>query len=427
MDTPSVIDVSRWTGLEAGLLREAFRFPQRQFADFLGASWRTVANWDDKREDIVPRPVWQDALDTALAEAKPDVQQRFATLVAQHSSRTVGRRGPEVGSLEAPERESTDVEHAIAARELAPVSETDISVIRNMLASLTATDHQFGGGFARRAAGSFLLEVVQPRLSAPGPQRVRGPMHAVAAEFQMRVAWMHLDVADARAARSAAREAFSSAQRSEDLATGAWVMSMSALLETWLGNPVAAVAYAHAGVGFATSGPHLVKAFAHGKLARALASKGEGSDAKRALAQARRLFESAPADEAERVPTTIHDGYSDAYLLDEEAHCYRDLGNDSQALALSEQCLGLRGPDRFTRNRAFATGNAALSFARLGKVEEACAGAHDLLKLVALLDSRRVAARLDAVLQQLEPHSSTRPVKELNEHVRAAGIRTAHA
>jgi hypothetical protein len=65
---------------------------------------------------------------------------------------------------------------------------------------------------------------------------------AVAAELQIRVAWMRLDIADGGAARTAARNAFKLAQESEDLAVCSWAMAMSALLETWLGNTAAAIA-----------------------------------------------------------------------------------------------------------------------------------------------------------------------------------------
>lgn len=430
MDAPGVIKASSWTGREARLLREAMRLSQREYAAFLGAASRTVAYWEAQGEDVVPRSEWQAALDTALAQASPHVQQRFSAL-KEESTRKV--------SSDAPVAPLTDVAwrdlpadlgegHASLVQRLdrVPASETDITVIRGMLGSLTATDHQFGGGFARRAAIGFLMEVVQPRLGAPGPDSVRSPLHAVAAEFYMRIAWMHLDVADQQGARSAAREAFRQAQVSEDLAACSWVMSMSALLETWLGNATAAVGYARAGVGLATGGPKLVQAFAQGKLARALATTGDASGTRDAMASARSMFESASSTEDVLVPATIRDSYSAAYVLDEEAHCHRDLGEDSRALSLSEKSLRMRGPDRFTRNRAFATGNAVLSFARLGQIEQACDGAVDLLGLVTILDSSRVASRLDAALAALAPYRSARAVAELAEQVRAARIKGVH-
>jgi tetratricopeptide (TPR) repeat protein len=233
---------------------------------------------------------------------------------------------------------------------------------------------------------------------------------------------MHLDVADQAAARAAARDAFRLAQESEDLAVCSWAMAMSALLETWLGNTTAARAFGQAAVGLAAGGPRLVQAFAQGKLARALAAAGDSDGALAALSEARSLFESAQSHEDELVPGTIKDSYSAAYVLDEEAHCFRDLGKDGSALELSEQCLGLRGMDRFPRNRAFATGNRALSLARLGEVDQACDSTISLLRLAATLQSSRVARRLDAVLEELMPFRSTRLVAELIGQVNETGI-----
>jgi hypothetical protein len=302
-----------------------------------------------------------------------------------------------------------------------PLSESDISVVRGMVSSLTAADHQFGGGFACRAADGFILEVVSPRLDVPGPDGVLRPFKAVAAELQVRVAWMHLDVADRPGARAAARDAFRLAQESEDLAVCSWAMAMSSLLETWLGNTATARAYGQAAAGIAAGGPRLVQAFAQGKLARALAAAGDRDGSLSALATARSLFESARSHEDDRVPETIRDGYSDAYVLDEEAHCFRDLREDGKALELSDQCLSLRGVDRFARNRAFATGNRALSLARLADVEQACDTTVSLLQLATTLQSSRVAGRLDAVLGELMRFRGTRMVADLIEQVNDTG------
>lgn len=399
--------VPMWTGREAGRLRAALRMSQREYAAFLGVVPRTVANWEARGATAVISANLQAVLDTALERADQAIQRRFAAFPGNdHALPFPGEYGR--GPAAEPGR--------------VPMSETDVSVARGMLASLTAADHQFGGGFARRTADIFLAEVIRPRLAAPGPGGVLREFRAVAAEFGIRVAWMHLDVADEAGARDAAREAFRLAQESEDLAVCSWAMAMGALLETWLGNPAAACAYGQAASGLADGGPRLVQAFARGKLARALAAAGDGGGALGALSQARSLYESARPGEDELVPSAIRDGYSGAYLLDEEAHCFRDVGRDATALELSEQCLGLRGADRFPRNRAFATGNRALSLARLGQVDQACDSALSLLQLAAALHSSRVVRRLDAVLEELRPYRGTRHVAELTEQVQAAGI-----
>jgi formylglycine-generating enzyme required for sulfatase activity len=73
-----VITVRRWSGLEARALREAKRMGVRAFADYLGISPRMVSKWESGGEQITPRPVNQEALDTVLAASTPDVQARFA-------------------------------------------------------------------------------------------------------------------------------------------------------------------------------------------------------------------------------------------------------------------------------------------------------------------------------------------------------------
>jgi tetratricopeptide (TPR) repeat protein len=430
MGSQGVVAVPVWTGCEAGNLRAALRMSQRGYAAFLGASPRTVANWEAQWEAAVISADMQAVLDTALARADHAVQQRFAVFLAGgHARAAAGKRGRPPGAggnliSPVPDGYRDLIRSAYVTPHAAqvPLSETDVSVVRGMLESLTAADHQFGGGFARRTADSFLIEVIQPRLAAPGPGGVTLRFKAVAAELQVRIAWMHLDVADHAAARDAARDAFRLAQESEDLGMCSWVMAMSALLETWLGNTSAACAYGQAAVGLAAGGPRLVRAFAQGKLARALAAAGDRDGALAALTQARSLFESARPDEDERLPEAIRDGYSAAYLLDEEAHCCRDLGEDRSALALSEQCLALRGTDRFPRNRAFATGNRALSLARLGEADQACDSTLSLLHLAANLHSSRVARRLDAVLEELMPFLSARPVADLIDLVNETGV-----
>lgn len=429
MGSQGVVAVPVWTGRESGQLRAALRMSQREYAAFLGASPRTVAGWESKGEAAVISAEMQAVLDTALDQAGNAIQGRFAAFLAgDHATPAAGKRSQGATAADGIPEVSGDYHDLIRSAYVTPqpaqvpLTETDVSVVRGMLESLTAADHQFGGGFARRTADSFLLEVIRPRLATPGAGTVPRDFKAVAAELQIRVAWMHLDVADQAAAHAAVRDAFRLAQESEDLTVCSWVMAMSALLETWLGNTAAACAFGQAAVGLAASGPRLVRV-RHGKLARALAAAGDSSGTLAALSQARSLFEAAQPHEDERIPAAIRDGgYSAAYILDEEAHCFRDLGKDNRTLTLSEQCLSMRGTDHFPRNRAFATGNLALALARLREIDQACDSTLSLLHLAATLQSSRVARRLDKVLDELMPFRSSRPVAELIEQVNETGV-----
>ncbi len=73
--------MSRWTGREAGLLRQALRMSVRGYAAHLGVGIRTVSKWERYGTDTCPWPDTQAILDTALSRADAAVQARFAQLL----------------------------------------------------------------------------------------------------------------------------------------------------------------------------------------------------------------------------------------------------------------------------------------------------------------------------------------------------------
>lgn len=72
--------VDQWTGRTACALQEALRMSNEAFAKRLGIATRTVAGWHSDPE-VVPRAVWQAALDTMYEGASETVRKRFALLV----------------------------------------------------------------------------------------------------------------------------------------------------------------------------------------------------------------------------------------------------------------------------------------------------------------------------------------------------------
>ncbi|MGH8901104.1 MAG: hypothetical protein ACRDYA_05335 [Egibacteraceae bacterium] len=75
---PEVL-VNRWTAPLACALQVALRYDVYEFAERLGAGWRTVADWQAKPE-IVPKLRMQRALDAVLREADEEATIRFANL-----------------------------------------------------------------------------------------------------------------------------------------------------------------------------------------------------------------------------------------------------------------------------------------------------------------------------------------------------------
>jgi transcriptional regulator with XRE-family HTH domain len=81
-EAPVVIVVGLWTGQEARALRQALRMTIPEFAERLGVAERTVAKWEAHGSGIVPVPVMQAALDTALTRASDEAKSRFGMLLA---------------------------------------------------------------------------------------------------------------------------------------------------------------------------------------------------------------------------------------------------------------------------------------------------------------------------------------------------------
>ncbi|RLV09996.1 DNA-binding protein [Streptomyces griseocarneus] len=78
--------VERWTGREARLLRLAGRMTVRKFAAEIGVSDRMISKWEGGGANITPRQGNQAALDTFLALAGREVQERFAILVTKQAA-----------------------------------------------------------------------------------------------------------------------------------------------------------------------------------------------------------------------------------------------------------------------------------------------------------------------------------------------------
>ncbi|MFE4540365.1 formylglycine-generating enzyme family protein [Streptomyces scopuliridis] len=88
--------VIRWTGHEAGLLRKAMRKTGKAFAELVGVNQRQIPRWEGRGETLELSLVNQAALDTVLAQADRDVQQRFAALLTERAAAEHDERAEEL-------------------------------------------------------------------------------------------------------------------------------------------------------------------------------------------------------------------------------------------------------------------------------------------------------------------------------------------
>ena len=78
---PLIRTVAMWTGLQIRALREAKRMSVRQFATYLGVSDRMVSKWEAGGVGLRPRPVNQEALDTALKQLNSEERARLTEIL----------------------------------------------------------------------------------------------------------------------------------------------------------------------------------------------------------------------------------------------------------------------------------------------------------------------------------------------------------
>ncbi|MFB7085732.1 SUMF1/EgtB/PvdO family nonheme iron enzyme [Streptomyces sp. NPDC056296] len=78
--------VTRWTGREVELLREALRMTAEDFAAKVGVTKRQVITWESRGATIKPHVSNQAVLDTVLSTSVPDVQWRFAQMLTENAA-----------------------------------------------------------------------------------------------------------------------------------------------------------------------------------------------------------------------------------------------------------------------------------------------------------------------------------------------------
>ena len=72
--------ITSWTGAEADALRQALRMSNEAFAEHLGVSVRSVANWRGQPAIVLSHSM-QETMDTALARAPEPAQTLLWHLV----------------------------------------------------------------------------------------------------------------------------------------------------------------------------------------------------------------------------------------------------------------------------------------------------------------------------------------------------------
>ena len=101
----------KWTGRESRALREAMRLSQRDFANGLGISAKSISNWESGGADFVPRPESQAILDTKLRLVSAEVRARFELILGANQAEAE----PESATATGSDPEEVTSEHSFVA------------------------------------------------------------------------------------------------------------------------------------------------------------------------------------------------------------------------------------------------------------------------------------------------------------------------
>ncbi|MEY9888408.1 hypothetical protein ABIA31_002048 [Catenulispora sp. MAP5-51] len=290
------------------------------------------------------------------------------------------------------------------------VGMADVDALRSTLSTFVYLDNEYGGGRARDAAVRYLADCVSPLLDGTFSDAVGRALFTAAAEFTLLTGWMAYDTGKPDTAGNCFVHALALAQAAGDRALGASVLSAMSHQANYIGDPRTALVIARGAVGSVPSdGSSTLRAQFHAMEARAAAGLGDRSACQRALSRS----EMALSRTDPKMPPWI--AYFDpCEFTDEAAHCHRDLGDHTQAVAAAETCLAFREQGS-PRSRVFSRIVYAEALFGVGEAEHGADVANEVLPHATALASRRTAAYLQRLRAKAAPHSSVAAVADFLE------------
>jgi tetratricopeptide (TPR) repeat protein len=244
---------------------------------------------------------------------------------------------------------------------------------------------------------------------------VSARLYTLAAGFFELGGYQAVDLGADGAAQQRYLRALQLAQAAGDPAYGAYLLAVNiAHLALHCNHPDVALRMARAAMaGAGNSASPAVRAALHAVVARAHARMGQGPECvAEILAAEADLGRSDPQEE----PAWI--GYfTRAYLADEMAHCFYDLGDQASAQRHIQEALEALQPWHVRR---LAIDNALLATSLVvdGQLDRACAVGRNAVDQSASTTSQRCTQRIVALRVHLEPYQSEPEVRELIDYVR---------
>jgi hypothetical protein len=390
-------------------LRAALRLTNERFAQLLGTSVRTVANWN-AQPDMVPVPELQRALDTVLSRLSRTERQRFSRLLVQSAA---SESLPDFAPAQVDDIEPWELADAL----------TRASISRVALAEM---ERAVLGSAARYPSTppDLLLPTVREQLrrlnqtlALPQPLAVRRQCVTLIGILAGLAGNLALDLGDVEQASGMFRVGRLAGQEADDADLTAWVIATASIGRWFAGQPIeAAQMLAEAAEFAARASGSRRRSWICAMRARALASAGRSSDSRRAL------------DEARTLMATVHDApqgndFFDSARLDGMAGCcLLLLGDSGGATELLSLALDRRSPTD-AKGRALITLDLAACRVLDGHADEAARLAGDALDLARGAIVRPIVERASGVRASMSRWQGSRAVAELDARLAIAASR----
>jgi hypothetical protein len=280
-----------------------------------------------------------------------------------------------------------------------------------MTSALTELDHRFGSGHVRPVVVHYLNSVVSGLLSGSYRDSVGRELFAAVARLTELAGYMAVDTGQPGLAQRYYIQALRLAQAAGDRGYGGYVLAASmSHLAGQLGNPreIAQLARA-AQEGARGSVTPRAEAMFYAAEARGHALLGDARTCHEVAAKAVAALEQAEPSAGDDPAWIAH--FDQAYLADELAHCYRDLGHADAAAHHATDALDGH-PESRARRRAIGLVLLATAQVQQREVEQACHTGSRAVELLAKLRSSRGAEYLEDLQQRLEPYADQPAVRE---------------
>ncbi|MFF1354139.1 transcriptional regulator [Streptomyces sp. NPDC058297] len=298
------------------------------------------------------------------------------------------------------------------ARSAGPrVGTSDVAAVRAMTQALTDLDHQYGSGHVRPVVVHYLNSVVSGLLAGSYREAVGRELFAAVARLTELAGYMAVDTGQPGLAQRYYIQSLRLAQAAGDRGYGGYVLAASmSHLAAQLGNPreIAQLARA-AQEGARGRVTPRAEAMFYAAEARGHALLGDARATQAVAGSALAALERAEPGSGDDPAWIAH--FDAAYLADELAHCYRDLGQAEAARRQAEASLAGH-PQSRARRRAIGLVLLATAQVQQREVEQACQTGTRAVELLGTLRSNRGAEYLDDFRQRLEPYRDEPVVRE---------------